>query len=77
MTGAPTWLTPNSILKTRFPSLNFTIRAPKLSAHVSVQYKNNTECSRRFNRFYLIGWVGEHQGHTRILKQKSRGHEGT
>jgi hypothetical protein len=51
MTGALTWMIPNSTSNKRFPSINCTVRAPNLSAH------GDRAIQGWFKVFPVIYWV--------------------
>jgi hypothetical protein len=51
MTGALEWLTPNSISNNHFPSTNFKVLDPNLSAHVDSTINGQLEA------FPVILWV--------------------
>jgi hypothetical protein len=51
MTGALEWSTPNSTLNNHFPSTNFKVLAPNLSAH------GDTAINGQLEAFLVILWV--------------------
>jgi hypothetical protein len=51
MTGAQEWLTPNSTPNNHFPSTNFKVLAPNLSAH------GDSAINGQLKAFPMILWV--------------------
>jgi hypothetical protein len=78
-TGAPVRLTPNSTPNDHYPSTNFKVLAPNLSAYGDSAINRQIKAFPAIDlaRSSSIGRVEKHQGHTRVLKQEVGGRDRT